>query len=137
MRCPAYRAYAVNGEIESVSLVYATGYLSNPASFYGHILLKFNTRGGVLANELLDQSVNYGAAVPRGENPVVYILKGLFGGYDATFSNQQFFRFNHAYAENELRDLWEYVLRLHPDEIDQLVAHSWELLGRNFDYYFL
>jgi hypothetical protein len=47
--CPLYQAYTHRNQIESLSLVYATGYLSNPASFYGHILLKFNTRGGAPA----------------------------------------------------------------------------------------
>ena len=135
--CLQYRAYTMNGEVESLSLVYASGYLSNPASFYGHILLKFNSRRASPAQELLDQSLNFGAAVPRGENPVRYVAKGLFGGYDAVFSHEQFYRFNHAYAENELRDMWEYVLELSGDEVDQIVSHSWELLGRRYVYYFL
>jgi hypothetical protein len=135
--CAQYRAYAAAGAVESVSVIYATGYLSNPASFYGHILVKFNTRRGTFANELLEQSLNFGAAVPRGENPVLYVAKGLFGGYDAAFTNARFFTVNHAYAENDLRDLWEYVLDLRPEEVDALLAHSWEILGENFDYYFL
>jgi hypothetical protein len=135
--CPRYRAYSANGAVTSVSVIYATGYLSNPASFYGHILVKFNTPAGTVANELLDQSVNFGAAVPPHENPFVYVAKGLFGGYDAAFTSHQFYSINHAYAENELRDLWEYVLRLDAAEVDALVAHSWELLGQTYDYYFL
>lgn len=135
--CRQFQAYAMQGQIESLSLVYATGYLSNPASFYGHILLKFNTHRSITAHDLLDRSVNFGATIPPGENPVFYVLKGLLGGYDASFSHHQFYRFNHAYAENELRDMWEYVLALDKEEVDQIVAHSWELLGKNFVYYFL
>lgn len=137
VNCAKFRAYSAGGAVESVSVIYATGYLSNPASFYGHVVIKFNTRRGTFANDLLEQSVNFGADVPRGENPVVYVAKGLFGGYDATFSNAQFFRVNHDYAENELRDLWEYVIDLSRDQVDELVAHSWELLGMRFRYYFL
>jgi hypothetical protein len=137
VHCPRYRAYAANEQIESVSLVYATGYLSNPASFYGHILLKFNTRRTLLVSELLDQSLNYGAIVPSGENAVIYVTKGLFGGYDASFSHQQFFNFNHLYVENDLRDLWEYELALTAEEVDQLVSHTWEILGKRHVYYFL
>jgi hypothetical protein len=137
LECPRYRAYSANGQIESLSLVYASGYLSNPASFYGHILLKFNTSRAVVASELLDQSLNYGATVPSAENPVIYTLKGLFGGYESTLSHQQFFKFNHLYVENDLRDLWEYELSLTADEVEQLVAHSWEILGKRHVYYFL
>lgn len=135
--CAKYRAYSANGTVRSVSVIYATGYMSNPASFYGHILVKFNTERATPGSNLLEQSLNFGADVPRGENPVAYVVRGLFGGYDAAFSNVQFFSLNHAYAENELRDLWEYVLALEAQEVDALVAHSWELLGKKFDYYFL
>jgi uncharacterized protein DUF4105 len=135
--CPRYSAYTSNGQIESLSLVYATGYLSNPASFFGHILLKFNTSRTVVASELLDQSLNSFATVPPAENPVAYVLKGLFGGYDSTFSHEQFFAFNHLYVENDLRDLWEYELALTRDEVDQLVSHSWEILGKRHVYYFM
>lgn len=135
--CTQYRIYSAAGGVRSVSVIYATGYLSNPASFYGHILVRFNSGRATPGAELLEQSLNYGADVPRGENPFAYVAKGLFGGYDASFSNVQFFALNHAYAENELRDLWEYELNLADDEVEQLLAHSWELLGKKFDYYFL
>jgi Domain of unknown function (DUF4105) len=137
MACPAYRTYTRNHRIESLSLVFATGYLSNPASFFGHILLKFNTQRGSAPAELLDYSLNFGADIPPGENGVSYVLNGLLGGYQAGFTNQEFYTFNHAYAENELRDLWEYVLELKEHEVEQLVAHSWELLRHKYVYYFL
>lgn len=137
VRCPRYEAYTLGNQVESLSLVYATGFLSNPASAYGHILLKFNTRRSVIATDLLDQSLNFGAIVPVDENGLLYVVRGLFGGYDAAFSRQQFYHFNHAYAENELRDMWEYVLALREDEVEQIVAHSWELLGKKYTYYFL
>ncbi|MDH3713608.1 MAG: DUF4105 domain-containing protein [Gammaproteobacteria bacterium] len=135
--CPRYNAYTFNNQVDSLSLIYASGYLSNPASYYGHILLKFNARRATAASELLDQSLNFGAEIPRDETGMAYVLKGLFGGYEASFTHRRFYHFNHAYAENELRDLWEYELRLSEDEVNQIVLHSWELLGGKYDYYFL
>jgi Domain of unknown function (DUF4105) len=137
LACPQYAAYTMQHNVESLSLIYATGYFSNPASFFGHILLRFNTRRSVQPSELLDQSLNFGAAVPPNENGLVYVVKGLFGGYGASFTHQQFYAVNHAYAENELRDLWEYELALTGDEVEQIVAHSWELLAKSYPYYFL
>lgn len=137
VECREYKAFAMNDQVESLSLIYATGYLSNPASFYGHILVKFNTRQPTAATHLLDQSINFGAVIPADENALVYVFKGLFGGYAASFSHQRFYNFNHAYAENELRDMWEYVLTLSEDEVGQIVAHAWELLGRKYVYFFL
>lgn len=137
VKCGLFNEYSLDGNIESLSLIFATGYLGNPASYYGHILLKFNTNRQLLASDLLDQSINYGAVIPQNEGGLVYIIKGLFGGYDAGFSNVRFYRHNHIYIENELRDMWEYELELSRDEVDQIVAHSWELLGNEFVYYFL
>lgn len=137
VHCAQFNKWAVNGQIESLSLIFATGFLDNPASFYGHLLLKFNTCRNVLANALLDQSINYGANVPPDENPLIYVFKGIFGGYDANFSDDQFYRHNHNYGENELRDLWEYELTLTDDEIQQIIHHSWELMDNTFTYFFL
>lgn len=135
--CKQFNEWAMNGHVESLSLVFATGYLSNPASFYGHILLKFNTNRAIVPTDILDESVNFGAIVPKNENGVLYVFKGLFGGYDASFSNTRFYRLNHMYAESELRDMWEYELALSKDEVDQITAHSWELLRIKFKYFFL
>lgn len=135
--CSRYQAWSLQDNIESISLVFATGYLDNPASFFGHILLKFNPSRIVQPYDLLDQSINFGAIVPDHEHPLVYITKGLFGGYEAGFTHEQFYFHNHNYADNELRDLWEYQLSLSPDEARIIAYHAWELLGQKFTYYFL
>ena len=135
--CDKYQEWRRNGDIDGISVIYVTGYLGNPASFYGHTLLKFNSAKSSKATELEDSSLNFGAIVPDQENPLVYIVKGLFGGYDAGFSHIQYFFHNHNYGENELRDMWEYELNLEQADVDLLVAHAWEVLGRKYTYYFL
>ena len=110
--------------------------MSNPASMYGHLLLKIN-ENSKLTNDLLDYSLNYGAIVPDNENPIVYVIKGVFGGYDAAYSDKQFYRHQHNYSDIELRDMWEYELKLTQDEVDFIIAHIWELLGKKFNYYFM
>jgi hypothetical protein len=42
--CPALYEWTKEGGITSISVVLATGYLGNPASYYGHTLLKFNEK---------------------------------------------------------------------------------------------
>ena len=64
------------------------------------------------------------------------MIKGIFGGYDARFSSTKFFRHNHNYGEDQLRDMWEYELSFTPDEVRKIVIHSWELLEAKFTYYF-
>lgn len=135
--CEEYMEWTRQDSINSISIVYATGYLGNPASFYGHTLLKFNSIEENKSTHLLDTSLNYGAIVPDNENPVVYILKGLFGGYDAGFTQIEFYFHEGNYGEGELRDMWEYELNLSQKEVDLLVAHSWEVLRKEYTYYFL
>ena len=86
--------------------------------------------------EFLNNTTNYGAIIPENENPPLYIVKGLFGGYDATYTDQQFYRFNHNYVESDMRDIWQYEFNLSIKERQFLAAHTWELLGQKFTYYF-
>jgi len=134
--CPDYLSYSKKGKIESVSMIFATGYLSNPASYFGHPLIKFNLPQSKMPNHLLDTSINFGAITPQNENPFVYAGKGLFGGYDATFTHRTFYYNNHSYGEVELRDMWEYRLNLTPEEVEYFYAHIWEVIGKKFPYYF-
>ena len=136
VNCSDFDEWSLNGQTESISIVFATGYLGNPASYYGHTLLKLNARGRNRATELEDVTVNYGAIVPEGEGPIPYIFKGLFGGYDAGFSHIQYYFHNHNYGENELRDLWEYELDFQQDELALILGHAWEVLSHKYTYYF-
>lgn len=133
--CASFSQWTKGQAVESISLLYATGYLSNPASFYGHTLLKFNS-ADANRSPLLDVTINYGAIVPPNEDPVTYIFKGVSGGYDAGFSHIQYYFHNHNYGELELRDLWEYELSLSQPQVDLIMGHLWELLGKRYRYYF-
>ena len=135
--CPQFDQWNRQGQVDSISVVYATGYLDNPASFYGHTLLKWNSPQDKLTSKLNDTSLNYGAIIPDNENPVSYIFKGLLGGYNAGFSDIKYYFHDHNYGDNELRDLWEYELDLSEQEVALLVAHGWELLGKRYTYYFI
>jgi hypothetical protein len=136
--CSEFQEWARLDKIQSASLVYASGYLGNPASFFGHILLKLNYPTNVVgANSLLDTSINFGAAIPAEDNAFVYVFKGFFGGYFAGFKEDSFFRHHHSYAEQESRALWDYQLDLSQEQLHSLVRHSWELKQQKFDYYYL
>ena len=135
--CPGYKLWSFNNHVESISLLFATGYLGSPASFFGHPLLKFNLPRDKNPSDLLDTSLNYGALTPPNENPFVYAAKGLFGGYSAGLTHIHFFYNNHNYSETELRDMWEYELNFNSEQIEQIVSHTWELIGNKFSYLFL
>lgn len=117
-----------------ISLIFADGYLGNPASFYGHMIIKFESAS--VSEDFFSNSLNFGAKVPDDENPVMYILKGLFGGYTSRYTSNYFYRHNINYNEIELRDLWKYRLELDQYHKYLLAFHLWELLGTTYTYYF-
>jgi hypothetical protein len=134
--CPELDKWTRSNSISSISVIFATGYLGNPASYYGHTLLKFNFKDEQSQGSLMDVSLNYGAIVDGNDDPATYILKGIFGGYDGGFSHINFYFHNHNYGENELRDMWEYQLALPQAAVDLVAAHAWEVLGKRYTYYF-
>ncbi|MEJ2763820.1 DUF4105 domain-containing protein [Photobacterium sp. MCCC 1A19761] len=131
--CPEYAAHAAEHRANSLSLLFASGYLGNPASMYGHLLVKLNNDD---KTQLLENTLNYGAMVPPEDNKLKYITWGIFGGYQAQYSSEPFHRHSQIYNENELRDLWEYQLDLTQEEVDFILAHHWEIHDKTFTYYF-
>ncbi len=137
IKCSDFDSWTRSNSVTSVSIVFASGSLGNPATYYGHTLLKFNFSTTDTHTTLMDESVNYGAILEgTDDNQLTYLFKSLTGGYDAGFSHINFYFHDHNYGDRELRDLWEYKLDLSQNEVDMIVAHSWEVLGKHYTYYF-
>lgn len=124
--------------VNSISLIFADGYFGNPASYYGHVLLKLN--GDETPKEgdvgLLDMAINYGAKVPPNENALVYIGKGVFGFYKGSFQTNGFFLNTVQYADRQSRDFWAYDLALSDEEAKHIARRAIEWKRAKFDYYF-
>lgn len=136
VNCPNFNDWSMNGETESVSIIFATGFLDNPASYYGHTFFKLNAKNAERITNLLDVSVNYGAIVPRDDSTASFIVKSLTGNYDAGFSYIHYYFHTHNYGETEFRDMWEYELNLSQKDLDLVIAHAWEVLGKKYTYFF-
>ena len=135
--CPLFERWANLGEASGISIVFVSAYLKNPASIFGHLLIKFNSTNSLFGHSLLRPTLNYGAKITLGDNPFMYVVNGLFGGYEGSFTDERFYNYNHIYGENELRDLWEYPLNFTIQERERVTYHAWELLQNiNFNYYF-
>lgn len=134
-RCRRLERWAQFDRLRSLSLLLVSGYFGNPASSFGHALLKFNTADG--ETNLLDLSFNFGALVPENEWVLRYIVRGLSGGYESGFSDRHFYTQDLVYARTEFRDMWDYELALTDDQRTLLVLHLWEVIGKKFTYYFL
>ena len=135
-RCDDYLEWSQDNSIESISLMYVTGYLQNPASFFGHTLLKFNSSDQSRETDLLDSALNYGAET--GNDPAVpYVFKGLTGLYFASLTQEKFFRLSAEYQEFQMRDIYEYRLNLSEYQKNLILGFSFEMIEKKYIYYFL
>lgn len=136
-KCQKLEKWALFDSVKSISLLLVSGYLGNPASTFGHALIKLNTDSTDDQFGLFDLTLNYGALVPENETTLLYVVRGLWGGYEAGFSDKYFYTQDMVYSHTEQRDIWEYKLRLSDEERILLIFHIWEIVGYKFAYYFL
>lgn len=132
--CPAFENWKAGIDPESVSLLFAAGYLNNPSTLYGHTFLRLHKRGAAGA-DLLDYTINY-AATADAEKGLFFAVKGLIGAYPGQFSTIPYYLKIQEYHNLENRDLWEFPLGLSQEQIDRLLRHSWELGKAAFPYLF-
>lgn len=138
-RCQRLSRWALFDRVQSISVLQVSGYFGNPASTFGHALLKFNTGSSDDKEGFFDLSLNFGALVPENEVTLVYVIRGLFGGYKAGFSDKYFYTQDLVYSRTEFRDIWEYKLSLPDNARTLLVLHIWEIVRNEnkYAYYFL
>ncbi len=135
--CQQLQQWPLLDSVQSISVLMVSGYLGNPASTFGHALIKFNTEEQVHGSNLFDLTLNYGALFPQGENPFIYIAKGLTGGYEAVFSDRYYYNRDLVYSHTEFREMWEYRLNLNDYERRLFLYHVWEITRKRFKYFFL
>jgi Domain of unknown function (DUF4105) len=137
--CPRFEAFWRRVSARSVTLVFSSYYLNNPASAFGHTFLRLGKEEVASGGErldLIDQAVDF-AAVTDTSNAVLYAFEGLFGFFRGEFSARPYFYKVREYADYESRDLWEYELSLDQRQLAMLVGHFWELGQTWFDYYYV
>lgn len=137
-RCERFTNYLETLRGESVSLVFSSYFLNNPSSAFGHTLLRINKKAASDGKryELLDYGINF-AANQDTNNPVLYAIKGLFGGFKGTFTSVPYYYKVREYNNAESRDLWEYELNFNSQEVEMLISHLWELGPSTIYYYYL
>jgi len=120
---------------ERITLVFASFYMNNPASMFGHTLLRVDKKREGGSGKLLDYGINY-SVVQSSTNPLVYSFKGLLGLSPGVFSIFPYYTKVQEYSNWESRDIWEYELDFNPEQMEYLLLHLWELGGNYFDYYY-
>lgn len=133
--CPRYDELRRVVEPTGATLVFAEAFMDNPASMFGHTLLRIDVSESADQRDLLAWAVNF-AALTGNEGGALFALKGLAGLYPGFFTIHPYYEKVKEYGDWENRDIWEYRLDLTPAEIDRILMHLWELRDVYFDYYY-
>lgn len=132
--CPEFDEWFGKIKPYKATLIYATDFMGNPSSMFGHTLLRLDQKDQKELN-LVSYAINYAATV-AGEDNWSYAWKGLTGQYPGEYSLMPYYRKVKEYGDFESRDLWEYELALTEQETSYLVKHIWEMQNVSFPYYF-
>lgn len=134
--CERFDTWRAGLRADRVSMIFPSAYLNSPASMYGHTFLRLDgPQGDGAGSPMLSYAINYAANGDQNEG-LAFAFKGLVGLYPGAFTNAPYYLRIREYNDLENRDIWEYELNLTSDEIERLLAHTWELGPTRFDYYF-
>ena len=134
--CEFFEAWKEKLGAKKISLIFATSYLNNAASSFGHTFLRLENPKNISRGELLDYGVNFSA---RTENTsgALYALYGLMGYFQGRYAMVPYHQLIKDYTNLEGRDLWEYQLNLTEVEVERMLKYLLEMEKTYIDYYFL
>ena len=85
MRCERFERWFEEFHAQSITLVFPSAFMNNPASMFGHTLLRIDQEGQTPQTRILAYTINFAADVPKDEG-LAYPVRGIFGGYRGYFS---------------------------------------------------
>lgn len=137
--CPRLSHFLSVTSNQAVELVFAGPLIDQPASAFGHIMLKFNHKnltddGGVSRGGDVTSSVfSFSVAQMRG---LLHALSLLFSTGEGQFQFTAWEETKITYTHDEQRVIWTYPLNLKPQEQRELLLHVWSLSHLNGLYQF-
>lgn len=137
LSCPDIDKWQQLIDPKGMTLVFPTAFMNDPASMFGHTLLRIDSKDQTRSRELIAFAVNFAAEPDATDNAALYALKGLIGQYPGKFSLMPYYRKVRKYNDLESRDMWEYKLAFSELEIQRILLHLWELQWATFDYFFI
>jgi Domain of unknown function (DUF4105) len=135
LACERFDRWYEDFQVDSISLIFPSAFLNNPASMFGHTLFRVDQKGQTDQTRILAYSINYAADVPPGAG-LAYPIRGIFGSYRGYFSTIPYYLNVQKYRDIENRDIWEYRLNLTETQLRRFLMHAWELGNAYFDYFF-
>ena len=137
VNCIKYQAFFNEIKPESLTMIFPTTYINNPASMFGHTLIRIDKEDSFKNNSYINSIIiNYGADTKGETSGIIYAFKGVFGIYDGIFSATYYYNMINNYNNLENRDIIEYKLNYTKEQSILYTKHIWELLNAKISYYF-
>ena len=133
--CERFHSWLQDLNPESITLIFPSSFINNPASMFGHLLLRIDQKGQTEATRILAYTINYAAELPP-DTGLEFAVLGIFGGYTGYYSTIPYYLKAKEYGDFENRDIWEYRLNFSETQVRRLLMHAWELGSASFDYFF-
>lgn len=133
--CERFQSWIKELNPASITLIFPSSFINNPASMFGHLLLRVDQRGQTEATRILAYTINYAAELPP-DTGIEFALLGILGGYTGYFSTIPYYLKAQEYGDFENRDIWEYRLNFSSEQVERLLMHAWEMGNASFDYFF-
>lgn len=133
--CERFQSWLAEMNPQSITFIFASAFLNNPSSMFGHTFLRIDQKGQTEQTRLLAYTINYAAEVTT-ENEFAFAILGMAGGFKGYFSTIPYYIKVQEYRDFENRDIWEYRLNLSAEQIARMLMHAWELGNAYFDYFF-
>ncbi|MAG33380.1 MAG: hypothetical protein CL908_21095 [Deltaproteobacteria bacterium] len=136
--CPELDSWRAEIGNVRLTLVFPEAFLGNPASMFGHTLLRFDPvdwTADASGKPLLGWTLDY-TADAQGDVGAIYMMRGLVGGYRGRFSIAPYYSKIKVYGDWQDRDIWEYPLSMSRADLERVLLHIWELRDVTLPYYF-
>jgi len=137
--CTKYTEFIGEIGANSISLIFASNYMNNPTSAFGHVYLKLHKApkdSMPKSAGVSDYVINFGADITG-----IFIVKAIWQGFTGQFKGvystvpHDVNLMKYTYLEN--RNQWLLPLNFSEVELKRLVDHLWEMKSTHFNYYFL
>ena len=130
--CSELETFRKDFGASSISLVYATANMNEPASMFGHTMLLLDKED---ETPLDDPVVSFVANVTS--SGLARLFDGVLGGFKGIVEVANFAQRMATYNTQENRNLWVFKLKIEQVAVDRLVDHLWELNSTHFEYFYM
>ena len=131
--CSDYQEYQDKVPFDKIYIVFAAENNQTPTSMLGHTFLKIIGQDKDVTRQ---HSFSYFATLDN-TNSLMFYTDIMTIGLDGAYVLSPYQVKADEYLFNEKRSLWEFELKLSPEEKEKLKQHLWELKGKNIRYKFI